>query len=438
MRHLLTPLTLLALSHLSSHCLKASADLTAPVFSSTQIHAPQPNGHLVIEAENFFLQTRAFPETPRAWYRTSADAAPSVTPDIDPPHAATASGGAYVEVLPDESTNAKPNLIPGVSFSDHPGHLAVLHYRVFFPAPGRYIIWTRALGTDGDDNTAHLGLDDTWPQSSARMHLQGGGTWTWASKYRTSKERSYLDVLTSGVRTLQISMREDGCELDQFLLTTDPTFAPPVDQSPAPAPRLLDAPPPFIEQNGLVVMEAESVGRPHGWEANTFSTHPHTGPTSLRWSLPGQARKPGEGELTFTFRIETSGTYQLHLRSRLTDPKNRPETPDPDGNDTWLRFESGADISGQPELGTGKWQKLAALGHPESWTWSTHADKGPPHNPRPITRQFAAGVHTLKLSGRSEGHIIDRLVLRRYEGSPAAELTSEDATRLTAAPESAR
>jgi hypothetical protein len=120
--------------------------------------------------------------------------------------------------------------------------------------------------------------------------------------------------------------------------------------------------------------------------------------------------------LRLDFRITTPGDYQFVWRSRLPDPANRPDTRDPDGNDTWLRFLSGTDVPGQAALGT-EWRKVALFDHPASWSWSTHADPGKPHPDTPVCRRFEAGMQTLELSGRSQGHMLDRLVLRRVTGA---------------------
>jgi hypothetical protein len=137
-------------------------------------------------------------------------------------------------------------------------------------------------------------------------------------------------------------------------------------------------------------------------------------------------------------RITTPGTYQLHLRSQMPDPKNRPETLDPDGNDIWVRFIGGADAPGAPALGDAKWAKLAILGHPAGWTWDTHADRGPPHPDAPVCRVFAApGEYRVEFAGRSHGHAIDRLVLRKVD-APRPRLTTAEEQSLDALPISAR
>ena len=53
---------------------------------------------ITLEAEKFSAQTRA---EKRAWHIFSLEKQPGVTPDGDPPHLEGASGGSYIELLPD-------------------------------------------------------------------------------------------------------------------------------------------------------------------------------------------------------------------------------------------------------------------------------------------------------------------------------------------------
>jgi len=380
-------------------------------------------GQLVIEAEAFFAQTGT---EKRAWHITSAGCKPSVGRDIDPAHFSDASGGAYIEVLPDTG-NDPVGPVKGESISEIGGEMAMASYQVHFNNPGRYYIWVRALGSDGDDNTLHFGMDNEWPATSTKAHHAGGGKWAWACRHRQHKGKIYLDVANAGRHLIHISMREDGCELDRIVLTKDENFAAPADQGPEA--KLKSGSLPDFSAAGstpdptdTIVLEAESVSAA-GWELSTAQPG-FCGQGYLRWTMPGQGRKAGEGLLRYTFTIKEAGNYQFLWRSALPDPKNRPETPDPDGNDTWLRFSSGADVAGQRALGN-EWRKVALLGHPETWSWSTHADQGPPHPSTPVCRSFEAGEHSIEISGRSFGHMIDQIILRRFESEPLKDTPAD-------------
>ena len=145
-----------------------------------------------------------------------------------------ASGGGYLQAVPDTRKTHADKLIKGENFSDTPGELAVLTYNVRFPAPGRYYLWVRAYSTGTEDNGIHAGLNNQWPDSGRRMQwCEGKKAWTWASKQRTAANhcgepgKIWLDVPSAGMHTVHFSLREDGFRFDQFLLTTDPAFQPP-------------------------------------------------------------------------------------------------------------------------------------------------------------------------------------------------------------------
>lgn len=386
-----------------------------PRVSPDAIVARETKGFVVVEAEHFFAQTKT---EKRAWHISDAATRPSVGRDIDPPNFASASGGASIEVLPDEGNDGTPP-VPGLSIANEPGTMAVVSWRVQFKTPGRYYIWSRAFGTDGDDNTLHYGLNGTWPDSSARSHTFGGKKWQWANRHRQHKGKLFFEISTPGPHVITASMREDGCELDQFVLTTDETWSPPADHAPVGG----RVP---TESNGLLVVEAEDLLPSPGWELRQDASG-HTGEGYIAWTLPRQGRPAGEGVLRLGFRITTPGNYQFLWRTRLPDPSSRPDTRDPDGNDTWVRFLSGADVPGHATMG-GEWRKVALFDHPTGWSWSTHADPGKPHPDTPVCRRLEAGIHVLELSGRSHGHQLDRLVLRRFNGPDTISASSDEAT----------
>jgi hypothetical protein len=173
-----------------------------------------------VEAESFASQEKA---EVRKWQVVKA-------PER---HSAGASGGAYVEVLPDTRTTHDDKLIKGENFSDEPGRMAVLHYRVEIKNPGRYFVWVRAFSTGTEDNGIHVGLDGKWPESGQRMQwCEGKNSWQWASKQRTQANhcgepgKIYLDIDKPGMHTVSFSMREDGFEFDKWIMTRDPKFQP--------------------------------------------------------------------------------------------------------------------------------------------------------------------------------------------------------------------
>lgn len=185
---------------------------------------------IVIEAEDYQAQYKA---EKRRWLVFEEGATKHDYPDNDLPHVKGASGGKYLELLPDTRTNHNEPLIAGENFSGDAGKMAILTYPVWFEKPGRYYVWARAFSTGTEDNGVHIGLNGRWPESAQRLEFcLGKHQWSWSSSQRVPKNHCgtpstiWLEVKMPGLHTLAISMREDGFELDKLLLTTDPSYVP--------------------------------------------------------------------------------------------------------------------------------------------------------------------------------------------------------------------
>ncbi len=222
---------------------------TKPVVDANVVFE-EVRGYVAVEAEHFFKQTLT---DKRAWYRYTARSRPKVEPDGDPVHIVGAGGGAYLEVLPDTRRSHGDKLIKGENFSNEPGKMAVLHYKVHFNTPGRYYVWARICSTTTEDNGLHVGIDGTWPESGQRMQWTTKRRWVWGSKQRTKRRHTgepgklYIDVEKPGLHEIAFSMREDGIEFDKWLMTTKKVKK---LEGLGPAPRLkkgrLPKPPPYV------------------------------------------------------------------------------------------------------------------------------------------------------------------------------------------------
>lgn len=166
--------------------------------------------------------------TPRTWYRFSAGEEPSVKPDPDPPHWDSASGGACLEGLPDTRVTHDDPLVGGESFYGQGGEGPILRYRVWINNPGRYWVRVRAYSTGTEDNGVHVGLDGSWPASGARVQwCEGKNQWTWSGAQRTDANHCgeanmiFLDIDSVGEHEIAFSMREDGFEMDKWMLTNN-------------------------------------------------------------------------------------------------------------------------------------------------------------------------------------------------------------------------
>ena len=131
-----------------------ASDTSQPIADSQLVFA-EKDGLVVVEAEHFVQQHLA---EVRAFHITTSQQTPGITPDGDETHVAGAAGGAYVEVLPDSRRNHNEKLIRGQNFSNEPGKLAVLTYRVHFQTAGRYYVWVRAFSSGSEDNGLHVGI----------------------------------------------------------------------------------------------------------------------------------------------------------------------------------------------------------------------------------------------------------------------------------------
>ncbi|HIG31069.1 MAG TPA: DUF5060 domain-containing protein, partial [Verrucomicrobiales bacterium] len=213
---------------LSQTAIAQHSSLTQPIVKESLVFE-EINGQVAVEAEHFFKQSAT---GKRAWYLTTASNRPAHNDDADGTHVVGAGGGAYLESLPDTRHNHSHKLIHGENFSNLPGKLAILHYKVHFNNPGRYYVWVRAFSTGNEDNGLHVGIDGKWTASGQRLQCcEGKRTWRWDSQQRTQKNhcgephKIYLDVEKPGLHTIQFSLREDGFEFDKFLLTTNRDFS---------------------------------------------------------------------------------------------------------------------------------------------------------------------------------------------------------------------
>lgn len=171
-----------------------------------------------VEAEDFSQKNSL-------WRVFSNSSTPNVNPDPDGSHHSSASGNAYVELLPDTRVTHSDPLSTGRNFWNQPGTGPSLSYIVNIPESGRYIVFAKAYSTGTEDNGIHVGLNNNNPASGERMQwCNGKNRWTWSSAQRQSSNHCgvqrtiYLDIPSAGANTIVFSAREDGFELDKFIL----------------------------------------------------------------------------------------------------------------------------------------------------------------------------------------------------------------------------
>ena len=161
------------------------------------------------------------------WALTSPDVTPSVQPDPDPPHNSTASGSANLELLPDRRVTHADDVLTGGedgSFWGAPGGGPRIDYNVNVPEAGRYFVYVKTFSTGTEDNGIHVGVNGNLPESGRRIQICSKHSWFWTSDQRTDEDHCgvtktiWLDFPAAGSNTVTFFAREDGFEIDQFLL----------------------------------------------------------------------------------------------------------------------------------------------------------------------------------------------------------------------------
>lgn len=185
-------------------------------------------GLVIVEAEHF-TRTSADLLGQRAWY-LQAGTQDGPGPDPDGYHGG-ASGDAYVECLPDTRVTHDDPMAPGSYYDGWGG--ATLEYDILFETPGTYYVWIRAFSSGTEDNGIHVGVNGVIPGSGQRWQRCGTGGWSWSSAQRDSggtpcgvNGTISVTIPQAGLHTITLHQREDGFEIDRFILSNDPADVP--------------------------------------------------------------------------------------------------------------------------------------------------------------------------------------------------------------------
>lgn len=190
----------------------------------------------------------------------------------------------------------------------------------------------------------------------------------------------------------------------------------------------------FKAETGLLILEAEDMALPDGWQFEKNNSG-YTGEGYIVWRGADHFGEPGHGLIKTNIFIAVPGLYHFKWRSKIGEGDNSTEF-----NDTWLRFQNVADFyairNGGEKVyahGSGKtpnpegngadgWMKVYLSGSTD-WTWSTNTFDNHPHQ---ILVEFdKPGLYVMELSGRSAGHMIDRIILAKDGNSKAESLDSK-------------
>ncbi|QBG46738.1 hypothetical protein EGM51_04750 [Verrucomicrobia bacterium S94] len=197
----------------------------------------------------------------------------------------------------------------------------------------------------------------------------------------------------------------------------------------------------WIENNGIVVIEPEHGELHEDWvvQPSTYLDDPTmAGSMGDGWIEWNGAQKfsttlddaLANGISTFRFEIKTAGDYTFRWRSKQYDDVEAGDA----GNDTYVKFETGTPLPMTANDGstqtitkfTKVWVQSQA-----SWSWNTSFE--PVHgvfvtNPKV---HYDAGIHEIKIAGRSKGHAIDRLILYHSTANGSTAQNAPESERIS-------
>ncbi|MEX0291564.1 MAG: Ig-like domain-containing protein [Flavobacteriaceae bacterium] len=190
----------------------------------------------------------------------------------------------------------------------------------------------------------------------------------------------------------------------------------------------------FVAKNNIVVIEAEHLNVSSGW-SHKSDVEGFSGGGYIEWEGEDQFTSPGEGLITTTIDIKEAGIYTFQWRNKVGIGESSTES-----NDSWLRFPDAAEFYGKKSSGTiiypkggekNPWPNGAGsdgwfkvyLNTGLDWTWSTNTSDNDPHEI--YVRFDSPGIYTMEISGRSKGHLLDRIVLSK-DGTDATDLNIEE------------
>ncbi len=195
----------------------------------------------------------------------------------------------------------------------------------------------------------------------------------------------------------------------------------------------------FEAQNGIVVIEAESLPLNENWQIGTDGDI-----TYIEWTGSSHNNDPTHGVMEVEIRITEPGRYQLQWYTQIGMGTNTTEH-----NDAWVKFPDAADyyglkgeagaeirrywkpiceddtamaeIEAMPEVDTAScaegstrdgWMKVYSSGATD-WRWSARTSDNDASN---VMAEFPqAGVYTFAMAARADFSRYDRILLHREE-----------------------
>ena len=163
----------------------------------------------------------------------------------------------------------------------------------------------------------------------------------------------------------------------------------------------------FIETDGLLVMEVESMAPVDDWSLRDIVSG-YTGTGYYEWKHGNNAQSidaSGSGVLTYAFTISKTGRYRFRFRSAAPDVTEH--------NDVWVRFRNHEVVairnSSEFTINQNAWFKVYQNNSNDNWSWNASTKDNDPHSI--FIDVDTPGTYQLQLSGRSTLFKMDRLVL---------------------------
>lgn len=193
---------------------------------------------------------------------------------------------------------------------------------------------------------------------------------------------------------------------------------------------------PFVEKDEILVVEIESVNVSTGW-AKASNVTGFTGEGFYKWTSADKFNAPGSGLLQYKIYISNPGTYHFRWHNKILVGSSNT-----DSNDSWLRIPDADDFFAKngssikyPKGGmfiqsnvttegssSAGWMKVYCSGT-TNWTWSCRTSDRDPHE---IYATFNnPGIYTVQISGRSNGHGIDRFVMFKDSKYSVSQATNK-------------
>lgn len=194
----------------------------------------------------------------------------------------------------------------------------------------------------------------------------------------------------------------------------------------------------FEEQNGIAILELDSKTS-GSWKKE--STSGSSGGSALTYRGSNYFNSPGNSTINYQVRINSSGTYRFIWRNKISVIASHNASTE--HNDSWLKinasnfygqsgssriYPGGSGKNPTPEgASSGGWFKVYT--NTIDWSYSTKTSDNDAHA---VYATFnSAGVYTIQVSARSNGHTIDRMVLYKEGSYSAAQAESLSRSETT-------